>query len=76
MVPRAPLIILFDTNFLLLPIRFRVDVFDQLDRLLDMAYIPSTTKSVLKELENLKKDGKNSFKKDIEFVMLNLSKYK
>lgn len=73
---KAPLIIIFDTNFLLLPIRFGIDVFDQLDMLLDIAYEPTITKSVLKELDSLKKGGQPSFKKEISFVLSNLSKYK
>ena len=76
LVYKSPLIIIFDTNFLLLPIRFGIDVFDQLDILLDIAYEPTITKSVLKELDILKKGGQPSFIKEINFVLSNLSKYK
>ncbi|MBM3291697.1 hypothetical protein FJY84_03370 [Candidatus Bathyarchaeota archaeon] len=76
MNPRIPVIIIFDTNFLMLPIRFGIDIFEQLDRLLDFSYQASVTKSVINELNDLKKNAKSSLTKEIDFALSTLSKYK
>ena len=46
----AHLTILFDTNFLLIPSRFGVDVFSELDRLVSGTYRCAVTPAVLEEL--------------------------
>ncbi len=53
MAKRAPLTILFDTNFLLIPSRFGVDVFAELDRLVGGMYRCVVTPAVLEEFERV-----------------------
>jgi rRNA-processing protein FCF1 len=60
----------------MLPTRFGINIFEQLDRLLDVEYQPTITKSVINELNDLKKNGKNSLIKEIDFALSNLSRYK
>jgi len=60
----------------MLPIRFGIDIFEQLDRLLDFSYQASVTKSVINELNDLKKNAKSSLTKEIDFALSTLSKYK
>jgi rRNA-processing protein FCF1 len=53
---RASLTILFDTNFLLIPSRFGVDIFSELDRLVGGIYQCVVMSAVLDELRRI--DGK------------------
>jgi len=51
--PREPLTVLFDTNFLMVPIRFGVDVISELDRLLEARYHATILTPVIDELQTL-----------------------
>jgi hypothetical protein len=44
-----------DSNFLLIPFQFGVDIFEELNRILDVKYKVFTLKKVIKELEGLSK---------------------
>lgn len=60
--------ILFDTNFLLIPLRFGVDIFEEAERVLNQQpkyYVP---RSVLKEIAQLKKGATPSFVKELSFA--------
>ncbi|MBN2335433.1 DNA-binding protein [Candidatus Bathyarchaeota archaeon] len=63
-----PLRVLFDTNFLLIPIRFGVDVFDEAKRVLNGLPEFTVTPGVLEEIEHLKRGAKLSFQRELEFA--------
>ena len=69
MSPRKPLTVLFDTNFLMVPIRFGVDVISELDRLLEVIYHVTVLTPVIDELYQLKKDAKPSDVKEFDFAL-------
>lgn len=45
--------VVLDSNFLLLPFQFGVDIFEELKRILDMKYEVYVTDGVIRELEGL-----------------------
>lgn len=53
--------ILLDTNFLLIPVEFRVDIFSELERLMDGKYKIYVLKQTIEELKNIQEQqkGKN-----------------
>ncbi len=55
--------ILLDTNFLLIPEQFKVDIFKELDRICDFKYKIYVLKQTVTELEKLKTQGKVSHKR-------------
>ena len=60
--------ILFDTNFLMIPLRFGVDVFEEAERVLNQPPEYYVTRSVLKEIAQLKQDAGPSFVKELSFA--------
>ena len=61
--------VILDSNFLFIPLKFRVDILDELNRLfggLVQCVIPSP---ILEELHLLKKKVKPSQKKEIDFAL-------
>lgn len=46
--------VVLDSNFLLLPFQFRIDIFAELDKLLDVRYEVCVTKGVVEELKKIK----------------------
>jgi rRNA-processing protein FCF1 len=48
--------VVLDTNFMLIPFQFGVDIKAELDRILDFNYKLCTTDSVLRELESISKE--------------------
>ncbi len=46
--------VVLDSNFLLLPFQFRIDIFVELDRLLDVRHEVYVTKGVVEELKKIK----------------------
>ena len=60
--------ILFDTNFLMIPLRFGVDVFEEAERVLNQLPEYYVTRSVLREIELLKQDASPSFAKELRFA--------
>lgn len=69
MTPRAPIRVLLDTNFLILPIRFGIDIRSELGRILEASFSLATTPAVLDELRRLKKNVKTGELKHIEFAL-------
>lgn len=59
-----------DSNFLFIPLRFRVDIFEELKRLFgeNVRYIVPSV--VVDELKLLKENANNSFKKKVDFALL------
>ncbi len=60
--------ILFDTNFLLIPLRFGVDIFEEAERVLNQPPEYYVTRSVLREIAQLKKGASPSFVKELNFA--------
>jgi rRNA-processing protein FCF1 len=60
--------ILFDTNFLLIPLRFGVDIFEEAERVLNQPPEYYVTRSVLREMAQLKQGASPSFVKDLSFA--------
>jgi len=56
--------LLFDTNFLLVPFQFKVDLFGELDRLLDVEYEIEIPEGVLMELGRIEKNAKGRDKRN------------
>ena len=52
-----PIKIYLDTNFLLIPAQFKVDIFEEIERLMDKPYELYVFDKSLKELEDLEKKG-------------------
>jgi hypothetical protein len=48
--------VVLDTNFILVPFQFGVDIKAELDRILDFKYVLCTTDSVLRELESISQE--------------------
>ncbi len=60
--------ILFDTNFLMIPLRFGVDIFEEAERALNQQPEYYVTRSVLKEIAQLKQGASPSFVKELSFA--------
>lgn len=60
--------ILFDTNFLMIPLRFGVDVFEEAERALNNLPEYYVTGSILREIELLKQGASPSFAKELSFA--------
>ena len=54
--------ILLDTNFLLIPAQFKIDIFSEIDRIMLEKYQLYTLDKVIDELESIQKDPKQSQK--------------
>lgn len=64
-----PVKVLFDTNFLLVPIRFGVDIFTEAERALNQLVEPTVSTGVLRELESLKEESGPRFQRELGFAM-------
>ncbi len=60
--------VILDTNFLFIPLKFKVDIFSELERLYGITPKCIITLGTIKELEYLKKDAKPSFLKEVNFA--------
>ncbi len=69
MTPRRPIRVLLDTNFLMLPLRFGVDLRPELGRVVEASFSLATTPAVLDELRRLKKNVKTRESKNIDFAI-------
>ena len=49
--------VVLDSNFLFVPLQFRVDIFEELENLLNQRFIPIILSSTLKELRGLAKSN-------------------
>lgn len=56
--------LLLDTNFILIPFQFNVDIFEELNRLLDVKYEILIPKKVIEELKNIAESSKGRAKRD------------
>jgi hypothetical protein len=69
LTPRKVLTVVLDTNFLLIPIRFGVDVRAELGRVVEASFVLTVTPAVLEELRRLEDKVKASEAKDIRFAL-------
>jgi rRNA-processing protein FCF1 len=65
---RHPFAVLLDSNFLFIPLKFGVDIFEELRRLLGENTKCLVTRPVLEELDLLRLGAKPSFLKEISFA--------
>jgi len=65
---RHQVAVLLDSNFLFIPLRFGVDIFEELRRLLGENIKCLVTRPVLKELDLLRRGAKPGFLKEIRFA--------
>jgi len=49
--------IVFDTNFFLIPVKFKIDVFAELDRIIEEKYEVFTIEQVVRELRGLTREN-------------------
>jgi len=68
-VANLPTKILCDTNFLLVPLRFGVDVFSEADEALNDLTEFFVSSRVVDEIKLLRKDAKPSFEKELLFAL-------
>ena len=66
--------IILDTNFLLIPVQFKVDIYSEIDRICDFSYELVTVKEVVSELEHLIAKGSKS-KKAAKLALQMLKKF-
>ena len=69
MAPKKGVIIILDTNFLLIPARFKIDIFDEIDRLFDGIAIPAITRAILEEIEIIKSSAKHELANDLDLAL-------
>ncbi len=61
--------VILDTNFLFVPLRFGVDIFEELERVLGRPVRCLVPRSVVEELNLLKRGSNPSFQKEIDFAL-------
>ena len=61
--------VIFDTNFLFVPLKFGVDVFDELRRLFSEKVRYIVPRIIINELEGLRQGAKPSFNKEIDYAL-------
>ena len=61
--------ILLDTNFLLVPFQFKVDIFSEIDRIIIARYELIVLDRTVEELENIVKKGKGKDKEAAKFAL-------
>lgn len=69
-----PKIILLDTNFLLIPFQFKVDIFSEIARICDFSYNLAIIDRTMEELESIKKNQKGKDKLAADFAIKLLKK--
>ena len=66
---KAAASVLVDTNFLFIPVRFSVDIFDEIEGLLEVPVRLMVTTPVVEELRGLSADGKPSRSREAAFAL-------
>ena len=61
--------IILDTNFLLIPLQFRVDIFSEFSRICDFKYKLFIFESSIDELKNIMKNQRGISKKAAQFAL-------
>ena len=73
---KLPTKVLCDTNFLLIPIRFGIDVFTLSDRVLNDEALFFVSTKVIDEITLLKSSAKPKFEKELRFALKMVEKCK
>lgn len=60
--------VILDTNFLFIPLKFKVDIFSELERLYGIMPTCIITSATMEELEYLKIGAKSLFLKEVKFA--------
>ena len=63
-----PQTVLLDTNFLFIPFRFGVDIFEESERVVNQRLVFAITPQILKEIEGLRIDASPNFERELQFV--------
>jgi hypothetical protein len=74
LTPRKVLTVVLDTNFLLVPIRFGVDIQTEMARVIEASFVLATTPAVVEELKRLETKVKPAEVKEISFALGIVSK--
>ena len=61
--------VLLDSNFLFVPLRFGVDIFEELQRLLGRTPRCLVPRPIIEELRHLRIDAKPSLEKEVDFAL-------
>ena len=61
--------VILDTNFLLIPYQFKVDIFSEIDRILDTRYQICILDKTIQELNKLVEKSRGKNKKAAEFAL-------
>jgi hypothetical protein len=67
-VAESPVRVLVDTNFLLVPIRFGVDIFAEAERALNQLVELTVSTGVLEEMGSLKEEAGPKFQRELGFA--------
>lgn len=68
--------ILIDTNFLMIPEQFKIDIFKEIDRIIDEKYQIIVVDKTVEELEKLIKGNKEKEKRAARIALQLIKKYK
>ncbi|MCS4540891.1 MAG: nucleotide-binding protein [Euryarchaeota archaeon] len=69
----AKRIVVLDSNFLMIPAQFKVDIFKETERLLPVAYELVVLSPILDELKRIKESSKKSLERKAADIALNLA---
>ena len=69
MTTRNALTVVLDTNFILIPIRFGIDITAELGRVVEASFVLAVTPAVLEELKRLEGKVKAAEVKDVRFAL-------
>jgi len=64
-----PVKIIMDSNALFVPLQFRIDIFEQIDKLLNMRFELILLSSIRRELEKLAKNGSSKMQKNASYAL-------
>jgi uncharacterized protein len=67
--------IVLDTNFLLIPWQFKVDIFDEIERVCRFPYELKVVKGTIDELKHLQEKGDSKEKKAAKFALSLVKQY-
>ncbi len=66
---RTQLMVILDSNALFVPLKFKIDIFEELKSLLNSKYEPILLSCVLEELQKLAEDGLPKVRKEATFAL-------
>ncbi len=66
---RKPIKIILDSNALFVPLQFRIDIFEELKKLLKTRFEPVVLSPILQELRKLAEEGSPKMRKDASIAL-------